>query len=51
MVTLLPNQCGVTMTAPVIMEGNSGQNVDYSGEKEAILNGLFKKPSIADNRG
>jgi len=42
MVTLLPDQGGVTMTAPVIMGGNSVQGVDYGGEKAAILNSLFK---------
>jgi 6-phosphogluconolactonase/glucosamine-6-phosphate isomerase/deaminase len=51
MVTLLPDQGGVTMTAPVIMEGNSMQGVDYGGEKAAILNGLFEKPSITENLG
>jgi len=39
------------MTAPVIMEGNSVQGVDYGGEKAAILNGLFEKPSITENLG
>lgn len=39
------------MTAPVIMEGNSVQEVDYGGKKEAIVNGPFTKPSITDNLG
>ncbi|EAZ97436.1 hypothetical protein MELB17_21365 [Marinobacter sp. ELB17] len=51
MVTLLPDQGGVTTTAPIILKGNSVQGVDYGSEKEAILNDFFEKPSITHNLG